>query len=87
LRVEHVLQLGQRFDAYGESFLGTRLILGAELERVARIDVFEAKAVTVRDPEGFRETSRPFDEFFRCHEHTSFLKSPKGPSVAAARPA
>ena len=73
LRVEHILQLGQRLDAHGERFLGTRLILGSELERVAGIDVFEAKAVTVRHSEGFREASAPLDDVLRIHENVSFL--------------
>jgi hypothetical protein len=44
-------------DARDECVLGTRLILGAEIQRVAGIDVFETKAAIVCNPEGFRETS------------------------------
>ena len=45
LRVEHVLQLGERLDALLQRLLGARLVLGAEVERVAGVDVLEAEAL------------------------------------------
>jgi hypothetical protein len=73
LCVEDVLQLGERLDARGERFLGARLILGAEVQRVAGIDVFEVKALTVGDAERFRKIAGPLDDFLYFHSCVSFI--------------
>jgi hypothetical protein len=70
LRVEHVLQRRQRFDASGEQLLGARLVFGPIAERVTGIDVLEAE-VAVGDAEGFRKLARPLDELLDFHHCTS----------------
>src|SRR5262245_50401066 len=54
LGVEHLLELGEEPDAGREGGLGLGLVLGGEVERVAGIDVAQAKAV-VGHPEGLGE--------------------------------
>ena len=43
LRVEHVLQLGERLDADLQRLLGARLVLRLEPSGVAGIDVLQAE--------------------------------------------
>src|SRR5262249_30746474 len=57
LCIQHVLQLSQRFNPHGECVLGARLVLGAEAEGFAGIDILQAKLATVRHSKRFREIS------------------------------
>src|SRR5262245_45090585 len=71
LGVEHVLQLGERLDARGERFLGARLVLGAESQRLAGIDAVEAEPGAIGDAEGLGERSRALDDLLDLHASPS----------------
>ncbi len=49
LGVEHVLLLGEPFDAALEYLLGLALVLGLEATGVPRIDILEPEVLTARD--------------------------------------
>src|SRR4030095_14513143 len=63
LRVEHVLKLPEQRDTHGERFLGTRLILRREIERVAGIDVLKTEPV-IYHPKGLGQFAGLFDKSF-----------------------
>jgi hypothetical protein len=50
LRVEHVLQFGERLDADGQALDSLRLVLRTQLAGVGRVDILEPEAAAVRDP-------------------------------------
>src|SRR5258708_7025202 len=77
LRVKHVLKLGQQIDAHGKRLLGARLVLGCEVERVAGVDILQAKAV-IGHAERLGELARLLDQIFHLfvvHGFTSFFVS------------
>ncbi len=62
LRVEAILQLGDRVDAVLERLERTGLVSGVQAAAVARIDVLQAEALAVLDAVRTRETPGLFDE-------------------------
>ena len=62
LRVEAILQVGDRVGAEPERLERTGLVSGVQAAAVAGIDVLQAEALAVFDAVGARETPGLFDE-------------------------
>ena len=76
LRVELVLQLGQRVDADLQRLLRARLVFPPESARVGRIDVLEPETVPVLDAIGLGELARHLDDFADLHVDSSVFTAP-----------
>ena len=75
LRVELVLELGERRDAHRERFLGARLVLGAEVERVAGSTSLRRKPRPSVTRKGFAKLRALLIELLRLHVRVSFAFS------------
>jgi hypothetical protein len=63
LGIQHVLHLCEDLHSHGERFLGPRLVFGRKFERVAGVDVLQAKPV-IGHAEGLGKLSRLLDQVF-----------------------
>jgi hypothetical protein len=61
LRIKHVLKLGQEVNAHGKRFLGARLVFGCKFQRIAGVDVLQAKTI-VGYPERLGKLARLLDK-------------------------
>ena len=73
LRIEHVLQYGERFDAGAERFLGGWLVFLLEPAGVAGIKVLEPESIAVLDAIGLGELPRRLDDFVQFHDHPQLI--------------
>src|SRR4029453_8506587 len=67
LRVEPVLELGERLDPDRQRLLRPRLVLGSQVEGVARVDVLQAERRAVLDSEGLGEAAGLLDDLLEIH--------------------
>jgi hypothetical protein len=67
LRIQLVLQLGQRLDAGLQHLLGARPVFVVQVARVAGIDVLQAELALARKPERIRELARLGYDFVELH--------------------
>ncbi len=68
LGIEHVLHLGQEFDAYGQRFFRALFVILFKIQCVTRVGVLEPELVPVGDAERFREFAGSFDQLLDFHD-------------------